>query len=156
MSGKIGIGSVLLVGLFRQLCWLVPIVAICGCGENAAYEELPQPIKTFIAMYYSEVGVEQYQFTDSTYTVTLQNSAMLTFDAELKWCAIDGRGSILPDIFLFDEMPSHLYQYLQSTANLDEVYAAERTATTITLRLLDSVIAYELATERITYLVNRW
>lgn len=155
MSEKFGIGRVLLVGFFQQLCWIVS-VAICGCSENAAYEELPQPIKTFIAMYYSEIGVEQYQLTDSTYTVTLQNSAMLTFDAELKWCAIDGRGSILPDIFLFDEMPIPLYQFLQSTANLDEVYAAERTATTITLRLLDSVIAYDIATERIVYLVSRW
>lgn len=123
--------------------------------EGQQFGQLPDDIQRFIALYYPEIAVSSHSFNDGIYSVTLQNSATLTFDSSYHWLSVDGRGSVLPEIFLYDEMPPELYQYLQTTSNLNNVFSAKRTATSIILRLTDSTVDYDIATEKVTYLTDK-
>lgn len=123
--------------------------------EGKQFGQLPGDIQRFIALYYPEIAVSSHSFDNGIYSVTLQNSATLTFDSSYHWLTVDGRGSVLPEIFLYDEMPSELYQYLQTTSNLSNVFSAKRTAYSIILRLTDSTVDYNIANERITYITDK-
>ena len=123
--------------------------------EGKQFGQLPGDIQRFIALYYPEIAVSSHSFDNGIYSVTLQNSATLTFDSSYHWLTVDGRGSVLPEIFLYDEMPSELYQYLQTTSNFSNVFSAKRTANSIILRLTDSTVDYNIANKRITYITDK-
>ena len=131
------------------LCiFLLPLLA--QCDEKNEFDELPSQIQKFVSQYYPETAVSHYDFSDGTYNVTLSNSAQLEFNSSIAWTSIDGRGSILPQMLLYDQLPSPLYSFLESTGNITEVYRMSRNSSTITLGLLDSTAVYDMATGKIT------
>lgn len=143
-----------LIILFAMVVTMGGIYTACN-DEGKQFGQLPGDIQRFIALYYPEIAVSSHSFNNGIYSVTLQNSATLTFDSSYHWLTVDGRGSVLPEIFLYDEMPSELYQYLQTTSNLNNVYSAKRNSNNIIIRLTDSTVDYDIATGKITYLTDK-
>ena len=122
-----------------------------ACSDTL-WDELPSPVSEFLSRYYPEETVESEQWTDgdTLYTVKLKNDAWITFDKSLKWQTVNGRGVPLPEIFLFDELPPAVYEYLQSIESLAAVYRVNRTPSQLTLELLDNAVVYDYATGHIT------
>ena len=137
-----------IVALVMACAFIMPMLTYCS--DNNDIEALPVQIQRFLSKYYPEISVSDYSFSHGIYAVTLRNSAYLTFNASMEWTLVDGRGNTLPQMFLFDEMPEPVYQFLESTESLDRVYSAGRTATGTTLHLLDQDVAYDTASGTVT------
>ena len=110
---------------------------------------MPAKIQSFVSEYFPETGVSDYSFSDNTYHVTLDQSAYLEFNAIPAWTLIDGRGSPLPEMLVYDQLPQSLYSYLETIGVADGVYSLNRNKETITAGLLDSTVTYDIATEKI-------
>lgn len=131
------------------LCTLL-LPLMTQCDEKDDFEELPVQIQKFVAKYYPETAVSNYDFSNGIYHVTLNNSATMEFNSSIAWTSIDGRGATLPEMLLYDQLPSPLYSFLESTGNTASVYRMSRNASIITLGLLDSTAVYDIATGKIT------
>ena len=131
------------------LCTML-LPAITRCNEKDDFEELPSQIQKFVAQYFPETAVSNYDFSNGIYHVTLNNSATMEFNSSIAWTCIDGRGSTLPEMLLYDQLPSPLYSFLESTGNTASVYRMSRNDAIITLGLLDSTAVYDIATGKIT------
>lgn len=127
---------------------------LTGCTDNEPSESvaLTPEINHFISLYYPDTSISSSYLSNGVYTVNLHDSASLQFNSANEWTKVDGRGATLPEIFLYDCLPSKLYQYLESTSNLNEVFSASRSATSYTLSLLDSTVSYNISTTDISYL----
>lgn len=126
--------------------WMLAATVTSCSNDTAETSALPGEIATFVSRYFPEIGVQAYSFNNGVYSVQLHNSALLQFNASMKWTDVDGRGNVLPEIFLFDEMPSPLYEYLETTDNLNGVYNVSRNNLIYTLTLTDSYLTYDIAT----------
>lgn len=127
------------------------LIFLCSCSSDAI-DETPQSIANFITQYFPNERVESYtSIGDGKHKVTLYNSATLIFDAENRWTEIDGEGSTLPEVLLYDQLPPALYAYLQATEQQRSVYAVSRDYIYYKLTMLDTVITYTISSGAITY-----
>lgn len=124
---------------------------LMGACSNNVWEELPSRITTFISEYFPEGGVKRYKHNDESSVVQLTNGATLTFDSENSWTEVDGNGVHLPEVFVYDQLPPALYNYLQGIEAQNDVYCAMRDAYYYKLTMHDTVISYEISTGKITY-----
>lgn len=124
-----------------------------GCG-NEDYEHFPREIQTFLNTYFPGQGVAGFQESAGTYTVNLDNSASLVFNPALVWTAVYGNGNTIPTQFLYDQLPGPLYDYIETTDNLNEVFSIVRDAGIYTVTFHGYIIAYNVATEEITPVVT--
>ena len=130
--------------------WVILAVILTNCSNGNLYDEMPSEIQTFISQYFPNAPLESFTSSDNTYTVTLKSSATLTFDSDCKWIKLNGNGSTLPQVLLFDDFPPALYEYLQETENTNNVYVAARNPKIYTVELHDYTITYDIATGEIT------
>ena len=130
--------------------WVIMAVLLSNCSNGNLYDEMPSEIQTFISQYFPNAPLESFTSSNNTYTVNLKGSATLTFDSDCKWIKLDGNGSTLPQVLLFDDFPPALYEYLQETENTNNVYVAVRNSKIYTVELLDYTITYDIATGQIT------
>jgi hypothetical protein len=121
-----------------------------ACNDTNYYDDLPQEIAEFISQYYPNTGVESYSDTDNKYVLKLKDGPGMTFNSSYNWTNINGYGSVLPQVLLFDQTPPALYQYLQATDCLDGVYDMSRDTANYYLTLLSSSITYNISSEQIT------
>lgn len=126
------------------------LAALTGCHSNDIYDEMPQQIQLFISQYFPNSEVQSFSRSGAIYHIRIANGPGMTFDEKYAWTNVNGSGTPLPQVFLFDQLPPAVYEYLQETSRLDAVFAAERTDKTYTLQLLDSTITYDIATRQIT------
>lgn len=134
------------------------LALICGilmpmlsyCTEDTDFDDLPAPIQKFVAKYYPEIAVEDYNFSNGVYTVSLRGSAMMHFDAQMVWTSVDGRGGVLPQMFLYDEMPEAVYEFTETTGSIGRVYSATRNSSMFALHLLDQDIVYDIASGQVS------
>lgn len=129
---------------------LMMIVTLMGACGNNAWDELPEPIVKFVSEYFPFGEVSSYKETTNSYVVKIRNGATLTFDKQYDWTDVNGNGTTLPSQFLYDKLPSVLYEYIQSMEETDDVYRATRSGDQIVLKLLDGEIDYDGATETIS------
>lgn len=136
------IPKIFLIGVF---------MAFFACSDSL-WDGLPEPVSNFITQYFPGQAVESEGWNDDStvYTVKLRGSDMITFDKVLSWRSVNGRGATVPQMFLFDELPPALYEYLQAMESLKDVYRVERTNSSITIELLDSAVIYNLKSGKIT------
>ena len=134
----------------KKLLYILPIaVVLClnSCSNNENYDEVPQSIIEFITQYWPSPIIENYTHpNDNEYNVTIKNGPSIEFDGDYSWTEADGNGLELPQVFLYDQLPSKLYEYLESMEYLNEVFKVERTPRTYTLELLNTEIYYDIAT----------
>lgn len=129
---------------------LAALTATVGCSSNA-WDEVPQKITTFISQYFPGQGIRSYSVDNGTERLVTSGGTSLEFDANLDWTIIDANGHTLPQTLLYDELPPALFQYLEETENLSNVYKLERTSAIYIITLKDTYITYDIATGAIKY-----
>lgn len=123
------------------------IFTFASCQSSDLYTQLPGPISKFISNYWPNPAIESYaQPSAESYTVTIKNGPTLDFNGSYSWTSVSGNGLPLPQQFLFDQLPSKLYDYIESGSMTGEVFAVSRNASTYTAQLLTSTITYDTAT----------
>lgn len=140
----------------KKYIWIISIaiVACCatsGCSSDDAWNELPSTISQFVSKYFPEQGVSGFGESDGIYHVKMKNGAALSFASDYSWISVNGYGGTLPQMFLFDQLPPELYEYIQGLDQLKDVYSVTRDDRHYTVSLLDSSIIYETATGKISY-----
>ncbi len=116
-----------------------------SCGDND-FNDLPREIQQFISQYFPGQGVADFSESGGTYTVNLDNSASLVFNSSLIWTTIDGNGSPIPRQLVFDQFPSKLYDYIETTENLGEVYSVTRDTGIYMVIFHGYIISYNVST----------
>ena len=132
--------------LYICICATLLAASFTSCSDSEHFDELPGAIQKFVALYYPEIAVSSYSFNNGIYSIVLRNSATMTFNSSYQWITVNGRGSTLPEIFIYDRLPETLYEYLQTTSNINEVYSATHNSATYTLDLLDYTVVYDIKT----------
>ncbi len=69
----------------------------------------------------------------------------MVFNSNMDWIEVNGLGETLTQYFLFDQMPPAVYEYLQETENLSNVYAVTRDVFEYNVSLFDSVLTYQIS-----------
>lgn len=129
----------------------VVLTMLYSCQSSEIYNELPSSIESFISEYWPNPDIESFSVTaDGGYTVTVKNAITASFDKDYSWTDINGDGMPLPQMFLSDQIPDKLYEYLESVSALNEVFRVSRSATTYDVTLLNSALEYNKSTGEIT------
>lgn len=131
--------------------WAMATMAACVCAcSNEAYNDMPSQIQSFIAQYYPNSELATFTSTDSTYTAVIKNGPTFVFASNYGWLSLNGNGSTLPQVFLFNELPTKLYDYLEETENTNNAFIATRNSSVYTVTLLDTRVTYTVASKEIT------
>lgn len=133
------------------LAILLITMIFTGCTSNSLLDQLPEKVSDFIEEYFPGQEVSSATFSDeSTFLVRLHNSVLLTFNKEYNWQSINGYGSTLPQMLLFDQLPPALYQYLQEMESVDGVYGVMRDSKLYRVELQNMSLLYNIADGSIT------
>lgn len=124
-------------------------VALTAC-QNNVFDDMPQKIQDFVSQYYPDSKISNYFYNGKTYTVDVTGGPTLIFDSQQSWTSINGNGMPVPDMLLYDQIPTPLYEYLQQTSALGKVFAVQRDDKQYTLQLLSIKLTYDIATAKIT------
>lgn len=130
---------------------LMVIVVLMGACNNNVWDELPSPIANFISEYFPFGEVNTYTVTKDGSVVTIKNGATLKYDNNYEWTDVNGNGQILPEQFLYDNLPPVLYNYIQEMEADNSVYRVIRTDRIIKVEFHDSEVEYDETTGTITY-----
>ncbi len=129
---------------------LLVIVFLMGACGSTAWDELPGDVANFVTQYF-DGEVQSYTETDKGSVVKLKNSATIAFDTNNQWVDVNGNGVPLPKQFLFDRLPSSLYDYIESVEQTGDVMQVRRTTEGYEVWFSNSAISYDDMTETITY-----
>lgn len=131
---------------------MLGVLVMLGACNSDASEDLPTAVSQFTTQYFPGLGVKSFhELSTGGYVVQLSGGPTITFDSEGKWMEVDGNGSVLPQVLMYDQLPPALYDYLQGTEQQAEVYTVKRDRYYYKLTMLDTVITYDIATGKITY-----
>lgn len=122
-----------------------------GACNSDVWDELPTSIASFVSQYFPFGELQSYSESDGVEVVRIKNGATLVFDNNYEWTEVNGNGVVLPQQFLYDKLPDKLYVYLESIEAQNSVYKVVRTASAITVTLLDSELMYNQENGAITY-----
>ena len=137
----------------RRLLLLIPLFALCvwGCSDNDDFSKLPDSMATFISRYWPGSGVSSFTSVPGHgYEVIVRNGPTINFDTTGTWTSVNGNGLPLPEIFIYDNMPTPLYQYLESGGLSGSVFTVARDARYYQLTLLNQDLTYNISTGRVT------
>ncbi|MDE7411424.1 MAG: hypothetical protein K2M94_05230 [Paramuribaculum sp.] len=134
--------GVLLTGVF--------VLMAGACSSNNEWNELSSPISAFVTRYFPFSVVQSYSKDKNVSTVILKYGPKLTFNASDVWLDVDGRGDVLPEDFLFDQLPDMLYDYLESMEELNMVYRVNRADRIIDVYLANDKVQYDELTMTIS------
>lgn len=128
----------------------IMVVSACNDTDND-WDQAPRPVQEFIAEYFPGQTISDISQQGNLIYVRLKNSAAINFTADgYKWVSVNGYGQTLPRQFLFDCLPPALYEYLQTTSSLGEVYRVSRDGQAYTVALLDYTVAFDTETSKTT------
>lgn len=126
------------------------MVAVGAC-ESTAWNELPADISTFVQRYFPSADVASYNTLSSGSVVQIRNGATITFNSNNAWTDVNGNGNVLPAMFITDELPESLVDYLEESEAISKVYRVTRDATICTVELHDTSVQYNYNTDKVTY-----
>jgi hypothetical protein len=132
-----------------RLLFLLLAISAVSCSTDDAVG-MPKLVSQFINNYFPTYGVETFARLKSGYWVKLKSGPSLNFDDKMQWSEINGYGQTISQFFLFDQLPPAIYEYLQETENLSNVYAIVRDAKQYFVSLFDSMLTYRIADARIS------
>lgn len=128
---------------------IVILIGAVACSDSM-WDDLPSPVADFISEYFPQQALESEGWNDDVFYVHMKNSTVMSFDTNYKWRSINGYGSTLPRMLLFDQLPPALYEYLQSMDSTDDVYRVDRNSSRYIVELAESPVIYNIADESIT------
>lgn len=121
--------------------------ALAGCQSSDNFGELPESVSNFITQYWPDPDISSVTRPGAdSLVVTIKNGPTLTFNADNEWTEINGNGLPLPQVVLFDRLPSVLYQYIEAGSYTNQVFSIARTPRVYTAQLLDALLTYDIAT----------
>lgn len=136
--------------LYTLLIVFASLFAAVSC-DNDVWNDLPSPIANFFTTYFPDGEVNSYTKGESTSVVSVRNGVTVTFNSDNVWIDVNGNGSTLPPVFLYDQLPAPLYNYLQEMEAMNGVYRVDRNATRYKVELHNSYVEYTIATGEIYY-----
>lgn len=123
----------------------VMVVFFTGCSSNNLYDDMPGEIQKFISQYYPNSALESFTSSENSYTVIIKNGPTMTFDEQYRWVQVNGNGMPLPQVFLFNDFPPSLYEYLQESENTNDVFKVSRNKIAYTVQLMSETLTYTIA-----------
>lgn len=132
-----------LISLFAALI-------VGSCSHSDLYDGMPRQIQSFISQYYPNSQLLDFVTTATTYNVAIKDGPSIVFDTNCNWTQINGNGSPLPQVLMFNDLPPKLYSYLEETEDTKNVYEVTRNSKTYTLVLQDYTLRYDIATGEIS------
>ncbi len=138
----------------RQKLQIIPaiilffVTLLTACGEDV-WGEIPSTITNFVTKYFPNTGISSYSEKGGNYFVQVQNSASLQFDTNYDWTVINGNGSPLPEVLIYDQLPQDAYNYLEETEQTSQVYELNRNEKTYTIKLYNSLLEYDITSHTI-------
>lgn len=130
--------------------FILLVLTMSGCSDSQ-WSNLPDKVSEFITHYYPNEDVSSEGWNDSTtFSVKMSGGEIITFDKSLNWEEVNGLGGLVPQVFLFDELPPALYEYLQETESLSNVYSVDRNSHEYIVELLNSSVIYDIDSGAIT------
>lgn len=155
MTDKINISHILhalrmaaAVAMAVLVSAISPMLTACDNDDNP-WNNVPDNISEFIDRYYPNSALESATDTDGVYHIRLKNGPGMTFNADGSWTDINGYGMPIVQVFLFDQLPPKLYNYLQETQQLNSVFSITRNNDYYTLDLLESSLRFDIANDTI-------
>jgi len=130
---------------------LAVVIFLMGACNSDTWDELPTPIANFISQYFPFGELQSYSEGDEVVIVKIKKGATLTFGTNYEWTDVNGNGSLLPQQFIYDDLPATLYRYIEGLELQNSVYRVTRTPELITVDFLDSKIIYDQHSGTITY-----
>lgn len=131
---------------------LLFMVVLMGACNDHVWDELPTTVQSFISQYFPYGEVASYtEGKDGSVEVQMKNGPTLKFDSDMGWTSINGNGVPLPEVLLYNQLPSELYDYLSENEQTASVYVLTRTYDTIRVDLFDTYINYNIDSKTITY-----
>ena len=132
---------------------LIALLIATGMSSctSSEWDSMPEKIQIFIDKYFNSTDIESYNETNGHYVVVIRNGSVLTFDSNYSWISIDGRGGVLPQLLISDQLPEKLYNFLLNMEETNQVYELEKSAAKIKVKLRDSYVEYDISTQTITY-----
>lgn len=126
-------------------------IIVTSCHNDSEYDLLPPGAANFISQYWPDPYIESVTRPSKSRTqVVVKNGPTITFGSSDEWIEIDGNGMPLPEVLLFDQLPTPLYNYIESGEYLDQVFEIERDARLYEVEILNGDITYDIATARIS------
>ena len=132
--------------IYTLIIFFATIFAIASC-ENDVWEDLPSPVANFFTTYFPGQEVNSYTTGNNESIATVKGGVTVTFNSHTSWITVNGNGSPLPEILIYDQLPEKLYTYLEQTENTANVYKISRNSTVYTVELLDSSITYDISSQ---------
>ena len=114
-------------------------------------DDLPDDISSFSSQYFPGQRVSDYSESDDGKRMELANGATIIFNDDNDWVTIDGNGSRLPEVLVYDQLPPALFQYLEEMEAANSVYKLSRTSSIYIVTLDDTYITYDIDSGTITY-----
>lgn len=135
-----------------RLILLVFIAHLAACSSSL-WDELPENISIFVDKYFPATKISEAQATDDGFTVSISNGPLMNFGEapDYAWTDIDGRGAVLPEMLITDQLPDTLLNYLREMEVTGAVYAISRTWRTYRVQLLNDYVTYDIHTATVTY-----
>lgn len=132
-----------LIGIFAALI-------LGACSHSDLYDGMPRQIQSFISQYYPNSQLADFVPSETTFNVAIKDGPSIVFDSNCNWIYINGNGSPLPQVLMFNDLPPKLYSYLEETEDTKSVYEVTRDSKTYTVILQDYTLYYDIATGVIT------
>lgn len=121
-----------------------------SCTSDTELDRQPEAVQKIIEQYYPGVGVSSSAWQGKVYVVKLRSGVIFNFNTDFDWTSLNGVGSILPSVFLFDQLPPALYEYLQATESVNSVYRVDRDKDGYVVELQSNSVVYDTETGTIT------
>lgn len=136
--------------IYKIIAIVALLLATSECQTSEGWDDMPRAVAEFVTKYFPEQAVESCGQSGDVYHVQIRDGAGLTFNTDYQWVSVNGFGSALPQMFLFDQLPPTLYERLQVLDELGGVYSVSRSATYYYVTLQDSSLSYSIADGVIT------
>lgn len=136
--------------IYTLIIFFATIFAVASC-ENDVWNELPSPVANFFTTYFPGQEVSSYSTSENGSVASVSGGVTVTFNKDNSWTDVNGNGATLPSIFLYDQLPPKLYNYLQETEATSGVYKVTRDCEKYHIELKDTYINYTISTAEIFY-----
>lgn len=141
--------------LIHWLSSMALIFAIGACatsstGESWGDVKTDAYISKFMSDYFPNRDYSTTELNSESCIIRVKNGPSVTFTPSGQWASVVGYGATLPQIFLFDQLPPELYEYIQGLDALDKVYSVVNENHQYSVVMLDTSVVYDDTTGALT------
>ncbi|MDE5745435.1 MAG: hypothetical protein K2H84_07245 [Paramuribaculum sp.] len=136
--------------IYTLIIFFATVFTVASC-ENETWNSMPSSVTEFFTSYFPGQEVSSYSKSADGSIASVKGGVSVTFNSDNAWTDINGNGSTLPSILLYDQLPQKLYNYLLETESTDGVYRITRNSLSYHVELKDTYVDYDIKTGVIYY-----